>query len=245
MQRIATDDGVELHVALDGDPELPALVLVNGAFCAIPVWNNAIDALAQSFLVVRHDVRGTGASEPGTDDAYTFERYSADIIEVCRHLSIDRAHVWGMAWGARVALVFAALYPDRVDRLVLSDFAIDPADPEAQKAGMRAAAEARTEAGLEEAPKPAGWNDHRDPGEAGKAIAATHAHPDLMPFVIRVRSPTLVLTGEHDPNLVSSRRALGGFTDARLVEVPLSGHGLIRQRPDEVIANVIPFLGGI
>ena len=39
-------------------------------------------------------------------------------------------------------------------------------------------------------------------------MAATARHPDLMPFVTQLTIPVLVVTGEHDPNLVSSRRAL-------------------------------------
>ena len=63
-----------------------------------------------------------------------------------------------------------------------------------------------------------------------------------MPFVARVTAPTLIATGENDPNLVSSRRALAGFSDARLEELPLTGPGSVIQRPDLVLETVRPFL---
>ena len=66
---------------------------------------------------------------------------------------------------------------------------------------------------------------------ARQAMAATLRHPDLMPWVLRVKAPVLIATGEHDPNLVSSRRALAGFADARLEVLPLTGHGSVLQRP--------------
>jgi len=252
-------EGAALHVEIDvdgldrgsgpgdgqgqGNHSRPTtLFTVNGAFCTVRVWDNVVGLLQPGLRVVRHDVRGTGRSSPGPADDYRFERYADDLIALADHLSVDTMLVWGMAWGARVALVTAARHPERVARLVLSDFAIDPADPDAQRAGARGAAAAREAAGITEAPKPEGWNHHDDPDEATKAMAATRLHPDLMPFVSQVRGPTLIATGDHDPNLISSRRALPAFANGRLVVVPHAGHGLVRQRPDTIAAIVKPFL---
>jgi pimeloyl-ACP methyl ester carboxylesterase len=63
-----------------------------------------------------------------------------------------------------------------------------------------------------------------------------------MPFVEHVTAPTLIATGEFDPNLASSRRALAGFADARLEVLPLTAHGSVMQRPDLVTATVSAFL---
>ncbi len=97
-------------------------------------------------------------------------------------------------------------------------------------------------AGVEEVEKPAGAFDHNDADEARLALAATTLHPDLMPFVADVRAPTLIATGEYDPNLESSRRALAGFSDASLVVLELTAHGSVLQRPDLVLRTVTQFL---
>ena len=65
-----------------------------------------------------------------------------------------------------------------------------------------------------------------------------------MPFVERIAAPTLIATGDHDPNLVSSRRALGGLTDGRLEVLPLTEHGSVLHRPAVVLEAVLPFLRG-
>lgn len=239
-ERAIAIGGATLHTEDDGAGA--ALLLVNGAFCTVRQWDAVVPALVPSFRVVRHDVRGTGRSGPGAAADYRFERYAADLVSLCDELGVERAALWGMAWGARVALVAAAQHGDRFTRLVLSDLAIDPADPAAQREGAKAAAAARTAAGIAGAAPPEGWNVHDDPGETGKALAATRHHPDLMPFVSRVRLPTLIATGEHDPNLASSRRALAGFADARLEVLPHTGHGSVLQRPDVVLDTVLPFL---
>ena len=233
-------DGVELHVEVDG--EGPALALFNGAMCTTRQWDGVIDRLAADRTVIRHDVRGTGASGPGPDTGYRFERYARDLLAVAEHFGIESFDLWGMAWGARVALVTAAEYPDRVRRLVLTDLAIDPADVDAQKAGGAAAKRARASAGIVDPPIPAGAHVHRDRETTGRALAATLLHRDLLPFVERVVAPTLIATGDHDPNLVSSRRALRAFADAEFVELELTGHGSVLVRPDAVTAVALAFL---
>ncbi|MBM4242534.1 MAG: hypothetical protein FJ148_01805 [Deltaproteobacteria bacterium] len=75
-----------------------------------------------------------------------------------------------------------------------------------------------------------------------RALGATRLHPDLTPFVAAVTAPTLIATGDHDPNLASSRRALAGFADARLEVLPHTGHGSVLQRPALVAGLVIDFL---
>lgn len=239
-RRVALDAGATLYVEEDGSG--PPLVLVNGAFCTVRQWDQVVPELARSFRVIRHDVRGTGHSGPAPDDGYRFEQYADDIVRLCEELDAPDAALWGMAWGARVALVSAARHGERFRRLVLSDLAIDPADPGAQKKGAKAAAEARTRAGIASVALPEGWNEHEDLAAARMAMAATLRHPDLMPFVRAVKLPTLIATGEHDPNLASSRRALPGFANARLEILPHTGHGSVLQRPALMAGLVASFL---
>lgn len=231
---------IELHVEVDGSG--PALLLVNGARCNVAQWEPVMGELVARFTVIRHDVRGTGRSAPGPVATNTFERYAEDLLGVARAEGFQEFSLWGMAWGARVALVAAALHPDAVERLVLSDLGIDPADGDAQKAGVTAAKAARAEAGIPEVNRPAAAFDHVDPEAAARTLAATHLHPDLFPFVERVVAPTLIATGEFDPNLASSRRALAGLRDGRLVELPLTEHGSVLRRPRTVLDAVLPFL---
>jgi pimeloyl-ACP methyl ester carboxylesterase len=233
-------DGVELNVEVDG--EGPAVVLINGAFCTLRQWDLVVADLADEFRLIRHDIRGAGQSGPGPDDAYSFERYADDIVAVLDELGEETAVVWGMAWGSRVALVAAARHPDRFTQVVLGDLGIDPADTDAQKAGAQAAKAARAEAGIEEIPRPDGWRDHADFDSAAKAMRVTLDRPDLFPVVEEVTQPTLIATGEHDPNMASSERALGGLADGRLEVLPLTGHGSVMQRPHIVAEVVSAFL---
>ncbi|MEM7142341.1 MAG: alpha/beta hydrolase [Actinomycetota bacterium] len=231
-----------LHFEVDGSG--PALALVNGAWCNVRQWDGVVGRLAEHFTVVRHDVRGIGKSEAGPPEHNTFERYADDLAGLMAGLGHDRFHLWGMAWGARVALMSAARYPERVERLVLSDLGITRADVDAQKAGRAAAKEARAAAGIAEVAAPAGLGEHDDRDAAMAAFNATRIHADLMPFVERIEAPTLIATGEFDPNLESSRRALTGLRDGRLDVLPLTEHGSVLHRADVVLETVLPFLRG-
>lgn len=237
---------MKLNVELDGSG--PPLLLINGARCTVRSWDHVVDDLARHFTVVRHDIRGTGRSPAGPADQYTFENYCQDIGDICADHGFDRVSMWGMAWGARVALVTAALQPELVGRLVLSDLGIDPADPDAQRAGVLAARQMRAAAGLIDMPKPEGSFEHDDPDEMLRAMAATRLHHDLMPFVERVTAPTRLITGDHDPNLASSRRALAGFqhlavaTELEVVEH--AGHGVLFDRPEVVVELALGHLLG-
>lgn len=233
-------DGVDLHVEVDGAG--PDLLLVNGAYCTVRQWDRVVEALAARHRVIRFDVRGTGRSAAGPAGEYTFERYADDIAAVAGALGADSLSIWGMAWGARVALVTAARHRRLVNRVILSDLSIDPADVEAQQRGAAAAKAERAALGIPEVPKPAGWRDHDDIVEAGRALSATVLHPDLYPVAEAVGQPTLICTGEHDPNLASSRRALRALADGRLEVLRHTGHGSVLQRPDLIVDLVLDFL---
>jgi pimeloyl-ACP methyl ester carboxylesterase len=244
---VGQEPQLELAVAVDepdraGHPVPTPLVVVNGAFCSLRMWDGVVGVLAANRTVIRHDVRGTGRSDSGPSDQNRFEVYADDIASLCRQLGVERAVVWGMAWGARLALVTAARHPDLVERLVLTDLGIDPADPVAQRDGYVAARRARAAVGIAEVERPEGWRQHDDEAAATASLAATLLHPDLGPFVEQVSCPTLIATGDHDPNLRSSRRALDLLGDGMLVELEHTGHGSVLNRPDQVLAAVVPFI---
>ncbi len=82
--------------------------------------------LADVYLPDRHvvslDLRGHGTS--GWEPPWTLETFVADIVETLDSEGVGRADVIGFSFGGRLALELAAAHPDRVDRLVLLDPAV-------------------------------------------------------------------------------------------------------------------------
>jgi pimeloyl-ACP methyl ester carboxylesterase len=148
--------------------------------------------------------------------------------------------VWSIAWGSRAALAYSALHPARVVSLMLSDASIGPADVAAQLDGARRALERQLATGIERFDLPNGWNQHRTPETVPLALAAA-AKFDLRAAAAKLTMPVLVATGDHDPNLASSRELVALAPNARLVVLKDVGHGSVLQRPDLATRTFLDF----
>ena len=81
-------------------------------------------------------------------------------------------------------------------------------------------------------------------GGAGASLGAARSF-DLPAAVARLGMPVLVATGDHDPNLASSRRIVAAAPDASLVVMKNVGHGSVLQRPDLAAATFTNFHAGL
>jgi pimeloyl-ACP methyl ester carboxylesterase len=116
--RIATPDGISLHVREEGAGA--TVLLLHGFPDSSTLWRNQVPALvAAGHRVVAPDLRGFGESDkPREVEAYRITRSAEDVVAILDALDIERAHVVGHDWGAGLAWVVAGLHSQRVDRLV-------------------------------------------------------------------------------------------------------------------------------
>jgi pimeloyl-ACP methyl ester carboxylesterase len=235
-------DGAVLNVVISGREDAPVLLLWHGANCTAHMWDRVVPMLEDSFRCVRFDIRGVGSSSV-TDDRqsqYSFEQYAQDAVRILDSIGAETCHVWSMAWGTRAALAFCSLNPERVESAALFDASIGKADVEAQRAGGRDALNKQIAAGIGRFDYPEGWNVHDHPDEVPLAMAAA-ARFDLPSAVSHLTMPILVVTGDHDPNLVSSRELVATAENARLVVLENVGHGSVLQRPDLATQTFVDF----
>ena len=238
-------DRVALNAETDGPESAPAILLWHGANCTLRSWDLVVPMLADRYRLIRFDVRGHGQSDATRDPSteYTFERYAADANHLLDHFGVARCHVWGFAWGARGALAYSALHPERVLSAALYDASIGKPDVKAQREGTREAVRRQRAAGIRFQP-PEGWNAHADPEAAQASLRATGRF-DLPAAADGLKLPALVATGDLDPNLASSRDLVARAADARLVVLPDVGHGSILQRPDLSVETWLDFQGSL
>ena len=225
-------DDASIYVVEDGDPSLPALLLLSGAHCNTGMWQPVLPGLVARFHVVRHDVRGTGRSrvEPGA--AFGLDRFADDAAEVLDALRIEGCSVWGMAFGARVALAFASLHPQRVSRLALFDASVERPNPGAQQESAVAARAERRDRGIPEITLEAQWFENDDQKTLATALMAAYTDGDHGRYVQGISVPTLLATGDLDPNLKASQRLHASIPGSRFVVLESTGHGSVLQRPD-------------
>lgn len=112
-------NGINIHYQTSGSGE--DLVLIHGATGNMAFWYmSSLPALIKEFRVTAYDLRGHGYSDL-TPSGYTSADMSVDLRALLDHLKIEKAHLVGHSFGGVIALHTAALYPERVESLVLAD----------------------------------------------------------------------------------------------------------------------------
>ena len=117
---LALDHGHQMHWQLSGNPAAEPVIWIHGGpgSSATPLHRRLFDP--GRFLIIQHDQRGCGASEPqGSIEANTAAILVADIERLRLALGVSRWSVAGGSWGATLALLYAQAYPDAVKRLML------------------------------------------------------------------------------------------------------------------------------
>jgi 3-oxoadipate enol-lactonase len=104
-------NGIAYQVEGDGPP----VVLVHSGVADRRMWDDVAALLSASHTVIRHDMRGFGASPPPTAGF----RHLDDLVALLDTLGVDRAVVAGNSRGGKLALDLAGAVPDRITRLVL------------------------------------------------------------------------------------------------------------------------------
>src|SRR4051812_763934 len=122
-ERWLTVAGLRIHCLLAGGAGPPVLLLHGSGFDAAGVsLASAMESLAANCRVYAPDLPGFGDSDPMPDD-WGFARCSAFLSPLLAALDLERASLVGLSMGGGVALGFALMAPEKIDRLVLIDSA--------------------------------------------------------------------------------------------------------------------------
>ena len=117
--RIAGED-LDLHVAEDGDPSAPPVLLLHGIIGSRATWGWLVPELTERFRVLRLDFRGHGQSDraPGR---YTADGYVADAVAALEQAARRPCVVVGHSLGGATAAGIAQRRPDLLTGVVLED----------------------------------------------------------------------------------------------------------------------------
>ena len=115
-----------LHVAEDGDPEAPPILLLHGVTSFGGTWDWIVPALAERFRVLRLDFRGHGASDRAPGE-YTIDGYVSDAVSAIEHAAGAPCVVMGHSLGGATAAALAQRHADLVVAAVMEDPPLGPA----------------------------------------------------------------------------------------------------------------------
>jgi esterase len=120
-----TSGNLSLHVADDGDPSAPPVLLLHGVNGSVATWNWIVPELAERFRVLRLDFRGHGRSDraPGT---YTAEGYVADAVAALEQAAGRPCVVIGHSLGGATAAAVTQRRPELLTGAVLEDPPLGP-----------------------------------------------------------------------------------------------------------------------
>lgn len=120
LQRIALPTGVELDVAIAGDPKNPAIFLLHGFPESHRTWRHQIPALAKDHYVIAPDQRGFArSSKPEGTENYSPDKPVADLLALADHLGVGDFTLVGHDWGGAIAWMAALQHPQRIKRLII------------------------------------------------------------------------------------------------------------------------------
>lgn len=108
----------------------PPLLLMHGLTRNSADFEPLVPHLAGDYRLIVPDQRGRGLSDADPDPAnYRPDIYAQDMFALLDSLGIDRVSLIGTSMGGLMAMVMAALQPDRIGTVVLNDVGpvLDPA----------------------------------------------------------------------------------------------------------------------
>jgi pimeloyl-ACP methyl ester carboxylesterase len=205
------------------------------------------------YRVISYSRRGHYNSDLGTDADVFFA--ADDLLNLMKHLKVDRFHVVGNALGGYVGLDAAISHPERLLSLVLACSMMGISEPEYTKTlqSLRPKAFGDLPAELKElgpsyrAANPSGvaeWKKLHDRSVHGTRGAVRLRNKITWPALADLKVPTLLVTGDADlwipPYLL--RQVGEKIPNSEVVIVPASGHGVQWEQPEIFNDTVLDFI---
>lgn len=265
-ENFITVDGRTVHVEQSGQGE--PVVLLHGFGESTYSWRKIVPALAGRYRTVAIDLHGFGwTARPLEATAYNRDGQLAMVIGVLDALGLEPATVVGHSYGGALASAMAVLHPERVRALVLIDSAA-PTYPDAKKnrlARCRPLARmllplALSTSSIRRGLKRSFFDDELATTELARAYRQRLAIEGVLEAYVqlsapppslgrsveisKVRQPALILWGAQDRTIpiAGARKTAKLLPRARFVAIPRCGHSPIEERPEEVLAAMLPFL---
>ncbi|HEX9038849.1 MAG TPA: alpha/beta hydrolase [Ktedonobacterales bacterium] len=233
------------------------ILLLHGWGLRGDLWRRVIYGLEDDFDVIAPDFPGFGSTE-SPPAPWGVSDYMNWTIALMDELGIKRASVIGHSFGGRVAIKLAALHPERVEKLVLTDAAgIRPKRTLAYHYRVRLfkatrwlskqpLAPARLRAWAAARITSQGSADYKAASGTVRGSFVRVVNEDLRKYLPRIHTPTLLIWGERDMDtpLADGQLMEKLIPDAGLVVFPGATHMAYLQESARFNVIVKTFLLG-
>ncbi len=260
-------DGQSWNVAVWGQPDRPALLLLHGFTGSHKSWDEIAPAWAEHFWVIAPDLPGHGSTDtPSAPQDLGLVATAHRLARLLERLSIAKATVLGYSMGGRLALHFAWKHAMHLSVLIL-----ESASPGIRDVHERQARRERDDAlaadiemrGLDwfvphwanqplfqsqseavrEAENRIRWSQSAHGLAQSLRGAGTGRQDSLWDNLSGLHIPVLLITGHDDAKFtLTAQRMREMLPDASWVRVPDAGHTVHRDQPERFREIVLNFL---
>jgi pimeloyl-ACP methyl ester carboxylesterase len=101
----------------------PVMVFLHGWAGSARYWESTAQAIADDFDCLLYDMRGFGRSPlppSPPESSYELETYARDLAELLEALNLSRVFLNAHSTGASIATLFLNLYPEKVEKAILT-----------------------------------------------------------------------------------------------------------------------------
>ena len=109
---------LRLHYVDWGNPDGPPMLLIHGGRDHCRNWDWVAEHFAKDYHIIAPDLRGHGDSQWEASGNYTQISYVYDIAKLLQQKNMHDVTVIGHSLGGAIALMYTALFPERVKKLV-------------------------------------------------------------------------------------------------------------------------------
>ncbi len=260
-------DGRTVHVEQHGAGD--AVVLLHGFGESTYSFRHLVPALAERYRVIAIDLNGFGYTDRPRDPShYTLDGQQRLVLAVLDRLGVGSAHFVGHSYGGGLTLWIAAHRPERVRSMVLVATTLPrySTDQRSRLANLRPLTFAylRTVVLRERFVRKGLRSVYEDDSlatpevvrafldrlrvagidDAYFGLLAELGEPPALVDLSAIETPALLVWGREDERtpLRNGERIAAALPRARLAVLERCGHVPMEEKPQELLAEVLPFL---
>ncbi len=222
------------HYYIEKGTGFPLILLHgNGEDCGYFV--HQMEPFAKHFRVIAIDTRGHGQTPRG-EASFSIRQFAEDLLDFMNLHQIEKAHILGFSDGGNIAMVFALMHPERVEKLILNGANLNAS-------GVKRKVQIPIEIG------------YRIAKIFATKSPAARKNAEMLGLMVNdpnvkaeelscIQNPTLVIAGEKDMIKDSHTRLIAKSIPGAMLSIIPGNHFIANKKPDTFNEVVLRFLLG-
>ena len=224
------------HYYIEKGTGFPLILLHgNGEDCGYFV--HQMEPFAKHFRVIAIDTRGHGQTPRG-EASFSIRQFAEDLLDFMNlhQIEIEKAHILGFSDGGNIAMVFALMHPERVEKLILNGANLNAS-------GVKRKVQIPIEIG------------YRIAKIFATKSPAARKNAEMLGLMVNdpnvkaeelscIQNPTLVIAGEKDMIKDSHTRLIAKSIPGAMLSIIPGNHFIANKNPDTFNEVALRFLLG-